>query len=448
MARQHELSTTISRRQWLRHSGLALVGTSLSGWLPVLASQGAPDARCRRHCILLWMNGGPSQLDTFDMKPHHAHGGQFKPIATSSVGLQFSEHLPLLAAKAQHLAVIRSLSTKEGDHGRATFLMRTGYRPGGPVEYPTLGALVAKELGDESDELPAYVSVSPFQAFNPAAYRSGFLGPRYAPATVGAKERTQAEGRSDYAQLGLDNLKLPGGVDADQSERRLQLWNTLEQGFMKPRLGGSAVAHQLVYQRAVRLMRSQASAAFDLDEEPAAVRDAYGRGRFGQGCLLARRLVERGVPFVEVTLGGFEGDAVGWDTHQNNFTAVKRLSAQLDAGWSTLIEELKARGLLESTTIIWMGEFGRTPTINGQGGRDHFPNAWSAVLGGGGIRGGQAYGRTSDDGMSVADNPVSPGDLLATLCKALGIDPANQNTNAMGRPIKIAEGQPINDLLA
>jgi uncharacterized protein (DUF1501 family) len=208
------------------------------------------------------------------------------------------------------------------------------------------------------------------------------------------------------------------------------------------------LAHQLVYRRAVRLMRSQAASAFDLEQEPTGVREAYGRGRFGQGCLLARRLVERGVPFVEVTLGGFEANSTGWDTHQNNFAAVKGLSAQLDAGWSTLVRELKDRGLLASTTILWMGEFGRTPQINPQGGRDHFPNAWSAVLAGGGIRGGQAYGRTSADGMTVEDNPVSASALLATLCAALGVDPATQNTNAMGRPIKIAEDQPLRDLLA
>jgi uncharacterized protein (DUF1501 family) len=445
MAAWLDFSKAISRREWLRSSGLGLVGASLSGWLPVLAAEQAGGAR--RHCILLWMHGGPSQLDTFDMKPGHAHGGQFKPIATRADGLRFSEHLPKLAEQAQHLAVIRSMSTKEGDHGRGTFLMRTGYRPGGPVEYPTLGALVAKELGDESAELPHYVSISPYPLFNPAAFSPGFLGPRYAAATVGASEPPAAQGGSSYAQLKLDDLQLPSSIDPAQSLRRLELWDTLEQGFVTARPGNSALAHQLVYRRAVRLMRSQAATAFDLEQEPAAVRDAYGRGRFGQGCLLARRLVERGVPFVEVSLGGFEANSPGWDTHQNNFTAVKQLSDQLDAGWSRLMAELNERGLLASTTILWMGEFGRTPQINAQGGRDHFPNAWSSVLAGGGIRGGQAYGQTSADGMTVEDNPVHAGDLLATLCAALGIDPLKQNTNAMGRPIKIAEGQPIRDLL-
>jgi hypothetical protein len=425
---------------------LGLLGASTSGWLPALAQQAG--VKPRRHCILLWMNGGPSQLDTFDLKPGHTNGGPFKPIATSAAGVEICEHLPKLAAHAKHLAIIRSLTTKEGDHGRATYLMRTGYRPGGPVEYPTLGALVSKELGDESAELPNFVSISPFQVFNPAAYAPGFLGPRYAPATVGANDPPGAAQTAGYAQLKLDNLNLPSGVDLDQSTKRLQLWNTLEQGFSTSHAGPSAAAHRLVYERAVRLMRSQAASAFDLEQEPHEVRDAYGRGRFGQGCLLARRLVERGVPFVEVTLGGLDNGIPGWDTHQNNFPAVKTLCEQLDAGWSTLVAELAERSLLEHTTILWMGEFGRTPKINAQVGRDHFTAAWSCVLGGGGIRGGQVYGRSTPDGMSVADNPVSAAEVLATLCAALGIDPARQNINDLGRPISITEGQPIRDLLA
>ncbi len=187
MQKRLRLFEPISRRDLLRYSGLALVGASASGWLPRLAAEGqATPGKSRRHCILLWMNGGPSQLDTFDLKPEHPNGGPFKPIATSVTGLQISEHLPKLAALAEHLAIVRSVSTKEGDHGRASYLMRTGYRPGGPVEYPTLGSLVAKELDDEQAELPAFVSISPYAVFNPAAYGPGFLGPRWAAATVAA----------------------------------------------------------------------------------------------------------------------------------------------------------------------------------------------------------------------------------------------------------------------
>jgi hypothetical protein len=429
----------------MRASGLALVGASSSGWLPLLAADEAANPRRKRHCVLLWMNGGPSQMDTFDLKPEHENGGEFKPIATAASGLQISEHLPKLAAHGDQLAVIRSLNTKEGDHGRGTFLMRTGHVPGGPVAYPTLGSLVSKELADETSELPDFVSISPFQQFNPAAFSPGFLGPRYAPATVGANPQATTAG--GYAELKLDDLDLPSGVNQEQAAERMRLWDTLEQNFLASRPSESAMAHQLVYRRAVRLMRSKAASAFNLEEESAAVRDAYGKGRFGQGCLLARRLIERGVPFIEVSLGGFDNGGIGWDTHQNNFTAVKGLSGELDAGWGTLMTELKDRGLLASTTILWMGEFGRTPRINQQGGRDHFPSAWSCVLAGGGIRGGQAYGRTSADGMTVEDKEVTAPDVLTTLCTALGIDPETQNTGEMGRPIKIAEGKPITDVL-
>jgi hypothetical protein len=195
-------------------------------------------------------------------------------------------------------------------------------------------------------------------------------------------------------------------------------------------------------------MDSNIASAFDLSQEPDAIREAYGKGRFGQGCLMARRLIERGVPFVEVSLGFSENGSFGWDTHQGNFPAVKALSGELDAGWSMLMSELQDRGLLEMTTILWMGEFGRTPKINDNAGRDHFPAAWTCVFAGGGIQGGQAYGQTSSDGTEVASQRVDVGDVLATLCTALGVDPGHENISDLGRPIKIAEGRPIREILA
>ena len=198
------------------------------------------------------------------------------------------------------------------------------------------------------------------------------------------------------------------------------------------------------------MLRSRAALAFNLDSEPDALRDAYGRNPFGQGCLLARRLVEQGVPFVEVALSGVDrSQAFGWDTHQDNFESVKKLGAVLDPGWATLIEDLKLRGLLETTLIVWMGEFGRTPAINKQSGRDHFPAAWTTVLAGGGIAGGRAIGRTSGDGMTVEDRPVTVPDFMATICKALGIDPSKQNVSDVGRPIRIADpaARPIAEAL-
>ncbi|MGE0609131.1 MAG: DUF1501 domain-containing protein [Pirellulales bacterium] len=442
----------LHRRQWLQAAAFGALGTSACQWFPALADDAAADPNRRRHCILLWMNGGPSQLDTFDLKPGTPNGGEFKPIATTAPGLEISEHLPKLAQMGQHLAVIRGLSTKEGDHGRGSFLMRTGHQPTGPIRYPTLGSLVSKELGNADAELPNFVAISPYTIFNRAAYGPGFLGPRYAPLTVGATDNfVQQQPNQDpnaYAQLGVDDLSSPQGVDQQQSDSRLQLWRTLQDGFLARHKSASPIVHNTVYERAIRMMRSEAAQAFDLTQEASEVREAYGRGRFGQGCLMARRLIERGVPFVEVSLGALGGGSLGWDTHAGNFAAVKGLSAELDVGWSTLMTELADRGLLERTTILWMGEFGRTPKINPQGGRDHYPAAWSCVLAGGGIKGGQAIGQTSEDGMTVAENKVDVGDVLATLCRALGVDPKSQNVSEVGRPIHLAEGTPIEAALA
>ncbi len=426
----------LSRRDILRLSWAGLVGASTLPWLEAVANEQAP-AR-KRSCILLWMNGGPSQMDTFDLKPGHENGGTFKEIDTAVSGIKISEHLPKLAAQARHLAIIRSMTSKEGDHGRATYLLRNGYLPQPPVRYPTLGSLVAKELGDPGAELPGYVSIAPFRNFNPAAFSPGFLGSQYAPLLVGEARNQNQEsgGREDY-DLRVADLESPNRLAVQTVSARLDLLHSLNDRFIGSHAGAPAVGYKTAYDRAVLLMRSKAAKAFDLDEEPAEVRDAYGRNRFGQGCLLARRLVERGVPFVEVTLGG-AGDQ-SWDTHQNNFDGVKQLSGTLDPAWATLMSELESRGLLASTLIVWMGEFGRTPKINDNKGRDHYPNAWSTVLAGGPIRGGQVVGRTSPDGMSVADRPVTVPDLLATVCTALGIDPMKQNVSNVSRPIRVVD---------
>ena len=436
-----------SRRQWLQGS-LGLLGASASGWFPLLADQLAADPKRRRHCILLWMTGGPTQTDTFDMKPGHANGGQFKEVATKVPSLRFSEHLPKLGEMSDRLAVVRSLNTKEGDHGRGTYVIRTGQKPLGPIQYPAIGSSLSKVLGREDDAVPHYVSISPYRAFNQAAFSPGFLGPRYAALTVGATDglTAQPQAAGSYAQLKVDDLA--PGVDKSQFAGRVELWRMFESRFVANHRGASPAAHQTVYERALKLMDSSAAQAFDLSQEPAAIRDAYGTGRFGQGCLMARRLIEAGVSFVEVTLGSLSQNTFGWDTHVSNFPAVKSLSAELDAGWGTLMKELAERGLLDSTTILWIGEFGRTPTINPQGGRDHFPAAWTCVFAGGGIQGGQAYGKTSAGGEEVEEGKVDIPDILATLSTALGVDPTTQNISEQGRPIKIAEGKAINEILA
>jgi hypothetical protein len=438
----------IDRRRLLHAMACGACGVSVSGWLPAMAQQLAADPRRRRHCILLWMGGGPSQTDTFDMKPGHANGGEFKEIATNVPGVRFSEHLPKLAKHADKLAIIRSLSTKEGDHERGSYLMRTGQRPMSVINYPSVGASLGKELADATDALPPYISIAPNRGPGQGGFGPGFLGPKYAPLMVAANGNGTAnapEGQG-YAELKVDAIKPQ--VGNAQAERRLEMWKALENSFLSKHASGSPQAHRTVYDNALKMVHSEAATAFDLSQEPAAVRESYGKGAFGQGCLLARRLVEQGVPFVEVSLSNSLTGNYSWDTHANNFEAVKSLSGELDAGWSSLLSDLAERGLLERTTILWMGEFGRTPQINGQAGRDHFPQAWSCVLAGGGIAGGQAYGRTSPDGMKVEENPVDVTDVLATLSAALGVKPETENISNTGRPIKVVDGVPIAKLLA
>jgi hypothetical protein len=441
------------RRHFLR-TGAAALGVSVSGWLDQLAAAAAPDPQRKRACILLWMNGGPSQMDTFDPKPGHANGGPIKGIETKVPGIQIAEHLPMLAARADHLAIIRGMATKEADHGRGSYLMRTGRVPGGPLRYPTIGSFVGKELERPDSELPCSVSIAPFRLLSPEAYGPGFLGPRYAPLVVAENVIGGPNGRSqDVARLlKVQDLDLPNGVSDRRGNARIEFRDGLDDEFLAEHPGAAGEGHRTAYRRAVSLMRSSAVKAFDLTEEKDALRDKYGRNLFGQGCLLARRLVERGVPFIEVTLSSAPGvnNGIGWDTHQANFESVEKLCEILDPAWATLMDDLKDRGLLDTTTILWMGEFGRTPKINPRKGRDHWANSWSTVLAGGGIKGGQVIGATTPDGMEVKDRPVSVPDLLATVCTAIGLDPAKQNASNVGRPIRLVEptATPIKEVLS
>jgi hypothetical protein len=413
----------LSRRDWLRLSAAGVVGGSASGWLEDLADAAAAHPLRKRSCILLWMSGGPSQLDTFDLKPGHKNGGPFKPIATRVTGIKISEHLPKIARFMDHMAIVRSLHSKEGDHGRAAYLLRTGYLPQGPIRYPSIGALVSKELGSERSDLPNFVSIGS------GGLGSGFLGPRYAPLVVGEAAGGPGQNNAERV-LRVQDLTPPAKVRKDHGEARIDLLQEVQRDFLARHPDLPAHSHQSAYSRAVRLMRTSAAKAFALEEEKASVRDAYGRNLFGQGCLLARRLVERRVPFVEVTLNG-------WDTHGGNAATVRNLSRTVDAGWSMLMKELKERGLLSSTLIVWMGEFGRTPKFPRPDGRDHWPNSFSAVLAGGGIKGGQVIGDTGRDGASIKKRPVSVPEFLATICQALGIDHQKQNLSNVGRPIRI-----------
>jgi len=438
---KQSFAAPLSRRDMLRISMASALGVSFSGWLPRLAAAaGDSVAKRGKACILLWMQGGPSQLDTLDLKPGHANGGPFKAIETAVSGIRISEHLPLVAGQMKDLAIIRSLSTKEADHGLATRQMLTGYQTRtSAVRYPCLGSLLAKELGDPESDLPNFVSLSPMRMAD-----AGFLGPNYAPLTVsGASNDPNAR-----ANLALEDL-MPRADRKNLLAGQFQVLDFLEKEFADELQSEAAKAHRASYAKAMRMVQTQARQAFQLEDEKTELRDAYGRNRFGQGCLLARRLVERGVAFCEVALSSIPGSPVGWDTHQDNWNQVKALSQVLDPAWATLLKDLRDRGLLESTLVVWMGEFGRTPKIS-NGGRDHFPVAWSVALGGAGIHGGQVVGSTSPDGQEVKDQRIELADFYATIVAALGIDPGTENISPEGRPIPLVDrgGKPIRELIA
>jgi len=317
------------------------------------------------------------------------------------------------------MALLRGMRTGDANHPTGTYLMHTGFRKGtGGAVHPSLGAMAAHDLGDNESELPNSVAVGGTQG-------PGYLGPKYAPLVV-----------NDF-QRGLPDLK-PFTSQEDVDERA-SLVDELDRAFMEDYQAPSTKAHHTSFQRAVQLMHSGKTKAFQLTEESATTREAYGQNKFGQGCLLARRLVEAGVTFVEVTLGG-------WDTHNNTAPRIKTLSQQMDQGMAALLAELKQRSLLENTLVIWMGEFGRTP-LSGQ---NHFAKAWTSVLAGAGLKTGQVIGRTGAKGADVEDRPISAPDFMATVCKALGIDYTKNYTARGGRPMaKVAkEARPVRELFA
>jgi RNA polymerase sigma factor (sigma-70 family) len=353
-------------------------------------ARGPDTGRAHRSCIILWLSGGPSQLDTWDPKPGTANGGPIKAIDTRVKGIRISEDLPLLAEQADRLAIVRSMTHNNGDHAGATVLMHTGRPSGGPVDYPSIGALLAKELRDPRAELPPYVSMMPSNVFAPHT-SPGFLGDAFAPLVA------TPPGFRDGIPT-LPPLEAFAKIDKDRAEA----------------------------------MRKATAKAFDLSEEKEYLRVLYGQNGFGQGCLLARRLVERGVPVVEVTFGG-------WDTHADNFEAIKTLSKRLDDGFAFLLKDLADRKLLDSTLVVCMGEFGRTPRINQSAGRDHWMHGFSVVLAGAGIKGGQVIGRTSDDGVRILERPVTPPELHATIFRALNVDPSKENRTDQGQAVPLVD---------
>jgi hypothetical protein len=417
----------LSRRSFLRQVAIGAAGAGLLGWRDAVALHADELRRQGRACILLFMQGGPSQLETFDPKPGTVTGGPTQAIDTAVAGIRIAEGWTNLARQMRDVALIRSITNREGEHARATYQLHTGYAPGGAVRYPCLGATAAQEIGPRGFDLPNFVSIGGRFA---ASIGSGFLGAAYAPFAVADPNRMPA------------NVTLPPGVGEGRFSRRLDLMRDLERDFAESGGRARVEQHGTLYGQAAQMVRSPRLRAFDLSQEPDSVRDRYGRTPFGQGCLLARRLVEQGVTFVEVEMGG-------WDTHQDNFNRTRRLVDQVDPAFAALLTDLRERGRLERTLVIWMGEFGRTPRINPNNGRDHFPRAFSVALAGGGIRGGRVIGATDATGTQVTERPVTVPDLFCTFCQALGINPRRERLTPLGRPIRIVDGgQPVQELFA
>ena len=383
-------------------------------WGGTLQAHAADLQKRGKSAILLWMGGGPSTIDIWDLKPGAATGGPFQPIGTSGNG-QICEHLPMLAKQMHHLAVVRSMSTREADHERGRYYMHTGYVPNPNIEHPSYGAVLSHELAAQRDGL----EIPPFVAVGGGSVGPGFLGMAWAPFTVSSTGQVR-----DLAE----------GLDDDRLFQRMTALDLIESRFVGQQRGSVAEDHQKILKKTLYLMTSKQMDAFQVNQEPAAVQERYGPNDFGRGCLMARRLVEQGVPFVEVDFGG-------WDNHQNIFPTLKDDKLPImDRAMSALVEDLEQRGLLQDTAIIWMGEFSRTPRINGNAGRDHWARAWSVVLGGAGLRGGIVVGETNEDGTRVTSEPYTSEDVLATVCQALGVSLETTFTSRNGRPMKIANG--------
>jgi hypothetical protein len=379
-------------------------------------------SKANKSAILLWMSGGPPTIDIWDLKSGAPTGGPSVPIATTG-NAQISSLMPQTAKQMHNLSVIRSMSTREADHERGRYYMHTGYVPNPNIVHPSYGAVIAHELEDQVPDL----EIPPFVAIGGGSEGPGFLGMAYAPF------RVDSNGRIRDLDMRIEQQRLA---------QRFALLEAMEQQFIDQRRGMAAIDHAKVLGKTRMLLTSQQMAAFKVESEPTEVKERYGNSGFGRGCLMARRLVEAGVPFIEVDMGG-------WDLHQNCFTSLDTKLPELDTAMSALVEDLEQRGLLANTVVIWMGEFGRTPRINGDAGRDHFARAWSAVVGGGKLKGGLAVGETSSDGTQVISEPYSSEDLMATVCQGLGISLETTFTSNNGRPMKIANGgRPIPELFA
>jgi hypothetical protein len=412
----------LNRRNFLKAAGVA----GLSWLTPVghlLARQAEQSRQPAQSVILLWLAGGPSQLDTFDPHPGTESAGGTGATGTAVKGVQLAESFEQLADQMGHVALIRSMVSKEGDHERGTYLMKTGFRPDPTVVHPSIGAICCHELPAGKTDIPRHISILP----SPWPGRGGFLGDEYDAFKI-----------DDPAQKIPD---LTAQVPTERDRRRVADLDVVEQAFARGRQNRvGATLHRQTVQSARVMMTSEQLQAFEVNREPERLRRAYGDTPFGRGCLAARRLIEVGVRCVEVTLNG-------WDSHADNHNIQRARVRELDPAFATLLRDLKERDLLKRTVVLCMGEFGRTPQINRLGGRDHWPNGFSIALAGGALKCGQVHGATDPEGKKDPINPVAVGDVHATVLAAVGIDPHKVMTSPIGRTTHLSEGSPLPALL-
>ncbi len=435
----HELASNllrrgdISRRDFAAKTASSLLGVGLLGNYMSGTARAAFEGSSKlkqvataKNVIYLYMSGGQSHLDTWDPKEGVDTAGPTKPIKTSADGVRISEYLPMMAKQMHHAAVLNSVSSTQGAHEQGNYIMHTSYTMRGTIRHPAMGAWLNVFQGGGNSTLPNYVFVGN-DSRHPGA---GFFPAVNSPLYVSNPDN------------GLKNIKRQPGLTEEKFQARMKLADELDADFRSTFQHRNVKAYADMYDHAMTMMKSEDLKAFDLSEEPAEVRAAYGKEPFGQGCLLARRLVERGVRFVEVSLGG-------WDTHQANFVRVPELCDTLDKAMATLLQDLNSRGLLDDTMVVLTSEFGRTPTINQNVGRDHYPKAFSCVMAGGGIKGGQTYGKTDPEGREVVENKVEVPDVNATIAYGLGLPLDQIVFSPSKRPFTIADkGQPLTSLFA
>lgn len=410
----------VTRRNLLQLAGGGFASLAGMGFLRSLGLNAEDLKREGRSCIMVFLSGAPSQMETWDPKPGNPNGGQTKSIKTSIPGVEFAEYWPKMARMMKDMSVIRSMAGKEAAHDRGRYHLRTGHRLLGPTKFPHFGSLVAHKLGDPNADIPNFVSIG-------QTVSSGFLGVEVAPFTI------------RRAGVLPDNVKAV--ATGSRASKRLAMLKLQDQAFAE--VGATAIAHehQELYRKAAKMMASDRLKAFTLQGESEKTKANYGDHEFGKSCLTARRLVEAGIPFVEIQRGG-------WDMHNNLWQNMPKVAGEVDQGLSTLLTDLKQRGLLEKTLVICLGEFGRTPKLNNNGGRDHWAKNFNLLIGGGGVKGGVCVGKTSSDGMEITERPITVDDLFSTLCTAMTIDPNEELITPEGRPLRIVdEGLAVSEIL-